>query len=70
MHEPINGRALCYEKVAWAYEKWIEGYTYYELGDALGCSFKTIRRSFDYYGFNHSRSVRKSRKKVLVWTDS
>lgn len=57
----IGNRALTYEQVKWAHEKWCNGYTLEEIGEALNCSLKTVRRSFDYYGFKRCKKAGRRR---------
>lgn len=47
-----SNRALSYQQVQWAYQKWCDGYSQESIAGALFCSAKTIRRSFKYYGFS------------------
>lgn len=60
-----DSRALNYKQTEWAYKKWCDRYTLEEIGDALNCDHKTVRRSFGYYGFNIEG--RKRKKGVLVY---
>lgn len=41
-----HGEMLTPKQKKWAYDKWCEGYTIAEIGDALYCSTATVRRAF------------------------
>lgn len=37
--------SLTFKQKEWAYEKWCEGYTFYQIADALNVCTKTIYRA-------------------------
>lgn len=39
----------------WAHEKWCRGYTIAEIAKALGCSIKTVERTFKRYDLKKER---------------
>jgi len=46
MHYRKGEGLLSRKEREWAYTKWCEGYTQYQIGEALHCSHKTVARSF------------------------
>lgn len=62
----MNGRGkfLDQHQTAWAFEKWNCGYTYEEIGKALYCSYKTVKRAIlATYGSQE----RKRKRPALVY---
>ena len=47
----MSERIMTNAEVKWAYEQWIRGYTYDEIGKAMYYSPKTIYREFQRRGW-------------------
>lgn len=45
MHYRKGEGLLSRQEREWAYIKWCEGYTQYQIGEALHCSHKTVARA-------------------------
>ena len=41
----MRGNLLSWQEKEWAYTKWCEGYTQFQIAEALHCSYKTIARA-------------------------
>lgn len=56
---------LSAKQIHWAYEKYCEGYTLVQIGDALNVNEKTVRRAFKRNGLVRIRPVLIAPKEIL-----
>ena len=53
------------KQIRWGYEKWCEGYTLIQIGDALNVCEKTVKRAFKRNGLVRIRPVLVAPKEII-----
>lgn len=57
---------LTNEAVDWAYEKWLDGYTVFEIAKALDCSDSALHDRFARAGFTKEKPPLRVPKDMIV----